>query len=360
MATNNLLEQAYTALKAGRKQEARQLLEQVIVEQPNEFRGWLWLASVTDSPQAALAHVEQAARLNPTHRSVVQARAWAQKRVDQVSVKSNQYSVESKQVSVASGAGTDEEESKRPFTPLLWAAAAALLLLLLLGGSWWIGYSNRTTTNAAQESPPLLEAASVTNLDETAVEPIPTSLPTNTPTAQPRSLIQAKSVSAANEPLPTWTPTPLPTATPTPTPTPEPTFVANSSYVERPDGVGLNERWIDINLTTQTLTAYEGDELVFSTLISSGVSDRRTVTGQFRVWHRTLSQTMDGGRFGYDYYLENVPYVMYFYRDFAIHGAYWHNNFGTPMSSGCVNMKVDEAEWLFNWSQMGTLVNVRY
>jgi lipoprotein-anchoring transpeptidase ErfK/SrfK len=350
MSEQVLLKQAYTALKAGRKQEARRLLAQVVAQYPREFRGWLWLASVTESPQEALAYVERAARLNPNHPSVAQARVWVEKRLV------------NERPAAAPPAEKQTEREKRPFSPLLWAGATALLLLVLLLGAWLVGngrLNNRDVVAGSQPAAPL----TVANTDSaSAVEAVdPTAVPTITPSPDPtRSLVLAKAVAAGSDPLPTWTTTPIPTATPTATPTPEPTFVADRTYIQRPAGVGINERWVDINLTTQTLTAYEGDEPVFSTLISSGISTRPTVTGQFRVWHRTRSQTMDGRRLGFDYYLENVPYVMYFYRDYAIHGTYWHNNFGTPMSSGCVNMKIEEAEWLFNWSQMGTLVNVRY
>jgi lipoprotein-anchoring transpeptidase ErfK/SrfK len=120
------------------------------------------------------------------------------------------------------------------------------------------------------------------------------------------------------------------------------------------------EHWIDVNLTTQSLTAYEGDQPVLTTYISSGAWPHLTVTGQFQVYIRYQSQDMNGFRLGYDYYLENVPYVMYFYEDFALHGTYWHNNFGYPMSHGCVNMKTADAQWLFNWSSYGTVVNVHY
>ena len=120
------------------------------------------------------------------------------------------------------------------------------------------------------------------------------------------------------------------------------------------------EKWIDVNLSTQTLVAYEGNTPVYQTLISSGLPEFSTVTGQFRVWLRYESQTMNGYALGYDYYLDNVPNVMYFHGNYAIHGAYWHNNFGQPMSHGCVNAPLDAAQWLFNWSSNGTLVNVHY
>lgn len=184
------------------------------------------------------------------------------------------------------------------------------------------------------------------------------------PTATPLAGLLHKKVSqAAGTPPPTWTVTPSPTATPTATPTPVPTFISESTApqpVLRPIGVGPNERWIDVNLTQQRLVAYEGDTPVFDTLVSSGTWNHPTVTGQFRVWLRFTSQTMDGRRLGYNYYLENVPYVMYFYQDYALHGTFWHNNFGTPMSHGCVNLPTPAAEWIFNWSTIGTLVYVHY
>jgi len=115
-------------------------------------------------------------------------------------------------------------------------------------------------------------------------------------------------------------------------------------------------RWIDINLSKQRLTAYQGNSAVFSTLISSGVAGRRTPTGRFAVRTKIPSQRMTGP--GYN--LPGVPYVMYFAGANAIHGTYWHNNFGRPMSHGCVNMRIPEAKWIYNWASIGTPVSVHY
>ena len=127
-----------------------------------------------------------------------------------------------------------------------------------------------------------------------------------------------------------------------------------------PAPVSYGDKWIDVDLTTQRLTAYENTTPVYNAVISSGRWPYATVTGQFRIYTRYVSQDMNGYRLGYDYYLPNVPYVQYFYRDFSIHGTYWHNNFGTPMSHGCVNLTIPDSEWIFNWSNIGTLVNVHY
>jgi LysM repeat protein len=123
---------------------------------------------------------------------------------------------------------------------------------------------------------------------------------------------------------------------------------------------GAGERWIDVNLSTQSLTAFEGNTPVYSALISSGTWAHPTVTGQFRVYIRYELQDMDGRYLGFNYYLPNVPYVMYFYKGYALHGTYWHSNFGTPMSHGCVNLTIPDAQWIYNWSTYGTLVNVHY
>ncbi|MGD8966517.1 MAG: LysM peptidoglycan-binding domain-containing protein [Anaerolineae bacterium] len=116
------------------------------------------------------------------------------------------------------------------------------------------------------------------------------------------------------------------------------------------------ERWIDVNLSTQTLTAYEGNRPVRRVVVSTGLPRTPTPVGQFRVWTRLRYDHMSGP----GYYLPNVPYVMYFYRGYGLHGTYWHHNFGTPMSHGCVNLPTAEAGWLFNWASVGTKVVTHY
>jgi len=109
------------------------------------------------------------------------------------------------------------------------------------------------------------------------------------------------------------------------------------------------EKHIYVDLATQTLYAYQGNTLVMKTPISSGRWGR-TPVGNFNIWIKLRATRMSGGS-GADYYnLPNVPWVMYFYRDFGLHGAYWHNNFGYTMSHGCVNMRPIDARDLFAWA----------
>lgn len=120
------------------------------------------------------------------------------------------------------------------------------------------------------------------------------------------------------------------------------------------------EKHIYINLTTQTLSAFQGDTLFMTASISSG-KWHPTPTGEFSIWEKVRATRMTGGQ-GADYYdLPNVPYVMFFTgpgapegAGFGLHGAYWHDNFGHPMSHGCVNMRTVDAQKLYNWVDPAT------
>jgi hypothetical protein len=120
------------------------------------------------------------------------------------------------------------------------------------------------------------------------------------------------------------------------------------------------ERWIDVDLTSQTLTAYEGQEPVFNVAVSTGTWQYPTVVGTFAIYVKFEKARMRGGS-GVDAYdLPDVPYVMYFHKGYGLHGTYWHDNFGTPMSHGCVNLSMVDSEWLFNWASVGTKVVSHY
>lgn len=122
------------------------------------------------------------------------------------------------------------------------------------------------------------------------------------------------------------------------------------------DAPAAGRRWIEVNLSDQTLTAWQGDVAVMHTYISSGLPATPTVTGRFKIGTKYTSQRMTGP--GYD--LPGVPWVMYFYGGYAIHGAYWHTKFGSPMSHGCVNVEPGEAQLLYNWAPAGTEVYVHH
>ncbi len=118
-------------------------------------------------------------------------------------------------------------------------------------------------------------------------------------------------------------------------------------------------KWIEVDLTHQYVRAWEYNTKVFGEYISSGVADHPTPTGTFHIFEKLRYDEMIGGTKGTpDYYdLKNVPWTMYFRAGgYALHGTYWHHNFGYPMSHGCVNMTIDGAAWVYQWAPMGTTV----
>ena len=122
-------------------------------------------------------------------------------------------------------------------------------------------------------------------------------------------------------------------------------------YHQEVDFPTTHEKWIDVDLSEQRVVAYEGTKAVRAFTVSTGLARTPTVQGEFRIQLKVQRQTMSGGSAAYGYYsLPNVQWVQYFYQEYAFHGAYWHDNFGQPMSHGCINMTNDDAKWLFDWA----------
>ena len=116
-------------------------------------------------------------------------------------------------------------------------------------------------------------------------------------------------------------------------------------------GETTGSKWIEVDLSEQKLRAWEGTKLILESLVSSG-KWAPTPTGEFAIWAKLKYSKMEGGKKGTNtyYYLPNVPYTMYFYKDYGLHGTYWHNNFGQPMSHGCINLPSQAAQQLFFWT----------
>lgn len=128
----------------------------------------------------------------------------------------------------------------------------------------------------------------------------------------------------------------------------------------RPDRIGSEEKWVDVNLSRKTLVAMLGDKPMYAALISPGRTstkkdkDHRTKTGMFRIREKHIATTMDGdGTTGGElpYSIMDVPYVEYYDGSYALHAAFWHNNFGREQSHGCVNLAPADAKWLFFWTE---------
>jgi lipoprotein-anchoring transpeptidase ErfK/SrfK len=127
-----------------------------------------------------------------------------------------------------------------------------------------------------------------------------------------------------------------------------------------PEGVDTG-RWIEVNLYEQTLAVYDDYEMVFATLVASGLDPFWTKPGLFQIYETHDATDMDGA-FELDssdaYYLEDVPWTMYFDNARALHGAYWRANLGFPQSHGCVNISVGDARWIYDWADIGDWVYV--
>jgi len=242
--------------------------------------------------------------------------------------------------------GKNLEARRRSFLPLL-----LVLACVVIAWAAWPGSASpalafiRQSVSVPQATPTLAGAA--------AEVLKPTYTPTFTPTFTPTP-------TASPTPTATETPTPTPTFTPTSTPLPTDTPLPTPTYEEPPTPIpppgGDGERWIDVDLSQQRVYAYEGSVVVNSFIVSTGTWQHPTLTGQYHIYIKLLYANMSGP----GYYLPNVPYTMYFYKGYALHGTYWHHNFGTPMSHGCVNLSIPDAEWLYNFASVGTLVNVHY
>jgi hypothetical protein len=127
-----------------------------------------------------------------------------------------------------------------------------------------------------------------------------------------------------------------------------------------PKGV-TNGRWIEVNLQEQTLSVYENTKLRFATLMASGVDYYWTRPGLFQVYQKHETTPMSGA-FEADrsdfYYLEDVPWTLYYDEARALHGAYWRARLGFPQSHGCVNLSPGDAQWLYQWTGEGDWVYV--
>ena len=388
----DLIVQAREALRRGDKETAHSLGEQAALLAPGLEDAWLVLTASDPNPEDALAYAQQALEINPSSARALKAVEWAIARLKQAQTAPETVeavAAASTPVPPAAGQEKPPAAKKSNNRPLIFAALFLLLLLCAVGviaaytgithfafGS--ILNSAPTPTQENLWAPMKLVKPSVTPLSGSAViqqvlaSPTPTllnpglvtSVPTETPASAPTE---------TSTPTPTQIPTEASTTTMeangTPgsmsmqivddTPTSEyvaPTSSTSSAPLPAVASSGDGARWIDVDLTNQMVYAYEGDAVINSFLVSTGTWLTPTVTGQYKIYVKYRSAPMSGP----GYYLPNVPYIMYFYKGYGLHGTYWHNNFGTPMSHGCVNLRTDEASWLYSWASVGTLVNVHY
>lgn len=370
------MQAARTAIEQGQRNQARRLLRTVLQTEPENYRAWLWLAGLTESPTASLEYVRRAHSLQPDDATVAKALAWAEQRA--VAPETGDTATQQRLVA---GAGAvkpfiPQQTPVRPTTtptppaaeatppapapdantpaPRNWGRILALLLVIVVAVALLI-LVIRWAQRAAQSAEFPVPSGALARTAATAFT-TGAGVPGHAAQTHHASSLVVRDWSADNVYI-AWRQAETGHAT-------SEAAIGEAQAEEAPLAATAqadpNTRWIDVNLTTQTLVAYEKDRPVYDALISSGMWPYLTVTGQFHIYLRLASQNMSGYHLGYDYYLPNVPYVMYFYQDYALHGAYWHQNFGNPMSHGCVNLDLDTAAWLYDFASVGTLVNVHY
>lgn len=295
LTSTDWLRQGRVALRRGRLTEARHALLAALAADPRNEQAWVQLSRLS-SPRARLAYLARALELNPAN---PHAR---------------------RELRCARRASTAPVFHPRPPAASKWWPIILLLLVSLAGLSGLVAWFELTSPQ-----PPAMAALSL---------PLKVRL----------------------EATPTHTLAPTQTSTPAPSPTEAAPVTTSAMSSTLPPAVANDERWIEVNLTTQTLTAYAGAMPIQTFIVSTGTWQYPTVTGEYRIYVKYPAADMAGP----GYYLPSVPSVMYFYEGYGLHGTYWHNNFGTPMSHGCVNLRTDEAAWLFEWASVGTVVNIHY
>ena len=368
-ASRQSLENARKAMQRGDRQAARSWAEKAAVEAPNTEDPWLFLAALS-SPRASVSYLERALKINPQSDRARKGMHWAVKRLRQAKpAESTKEQTQPHRVvpvysepktqprvipsKVAASAPRLEPLLPKALAKYSWSFAALLVVIVIVIAAWTFWPGNASPAQAFLHLPVAGPASSGFGA------PADVAKPTYTPSVTPTSI-----PTATFTPLPTFTSTPVPTDTLVPTNTPVPTNPPPPVNTARPAPTNTpydipdngETRWIDVDLSQQMLYAYEGNTIVASFLVSTGVSQFPTVTGQYHIYIKLVSTLMAGD----GYYLPDVPYTMYFYKGYGLHGTYWHNNFGHPMSHGCVNMYTPDAKWLFYWASVGTLVNIHY
>ncbi|NLS78145.1 MAG: L,D-transpeptidase family protein [Chloroflexi bacterium] len=314
-----LIEQGRTLLDKGRRDRARRMFAAALQVDPRNIEARLGLAEASDDLSERMAHIAKALEVDPQN---AQARAALR---------------EARRLLLERRAPQDPRFSTWKLAPARgkslprWAVIAILAALFVLSiGAGGLLAARSTNAFWSQIFPPTQTPTATASPTATA-----TGTPTHTPTETATPTV-TETPTITSTPTRTHTPTITSTFTPTPTET----------FTSTPTATPTPERWIDVNLTTQTLVAYEGDKPVLTTKISSGSAQFPTIEGIYYIYLKLLKQTMTGE----DYETPDVPWVMYFHLSYSLHGAYWHNDFGRPRSHGCVNLPLDAAEWLYYWT----------
>lgn len=407
---NEQLHAGIEAAQAGQPNVARGHLKAVLVQEPQNIPALLWLAFIAPTPEESIELLEQVLSLDPTNEPAKSGLQWAKTRLETQTPSTTQEDEASDQedepLNLRQQLFSSDSQKKGRKSVLAHRARRTinpflLLLVIIVGVAAYtsseftrLGIVSANTTQPAEDDifgitaqlyQPNESPIDDSPTDQTAISTDPISVNDNSikgQTAQTTAsrvipiAAPAQAVPSSVEPaISKFSREGDRLTLPDPPPTIEiplsiapvligPTTTRSEPVLFEPVEVSQlahqpsypEQKWIEVDVTTQRVTAWEGNIPVMSFATSTGLPETPTILGKFNIYWKLESATMTGD----NYYLPDVPYTMYFHEDFGIHGTYWHNNFGQPMSHGCVNLPSEDAEWFFRWAEVGTPVSVRY
>lgn len=331
------------AHKAGDNQAAWLHFQAALREDTQNTTALLWLAYLADSHEKRIFLLKRVLEIDPDNQRALAGLKWAEEEKQRETAREAEQA--KAEIATASGEvqpatreevldlnqrlkntvgaedlkeqakkGTIAQRARRRISPLIFlVVGVSAIAITLLAASWL----NPSPSLAAL--PPQGEAATAASLVAVAIA-------TFTPSPDPTRIDIL---------FPTATPLPPTPALPTITP-------VSLAY----QTASADEKWVEVILSEQRVVAWEGAKAVMSFPASTGLPGTPTRVGQFHIYQKYLSTRMTGP--GYN--LPNVPYTMYYDGGYSLHGTYWHNNFGQPMSHGCINLSTEDAEQLFAWA----------
>lgn len=391
-ASSKKLHLGIKAARAGQNDVAINYLARVLRQDPTNIPAMLWLAFVLPAPQDSLRVLQRILVLDPNNARARAGLRWVRGRLELMPVESglSRQPAATEPISTAPRSDCTTSHQKGPAATKpgrskyrFRYAISAMLAVILVGlvgitiGSGlsimvppetlaaWLPVSPQTVEGndavvvgpspaakpGASPSLPLLEnltsasdtitlAASqrvkpqVVDLAPQPQESLKSGLPDQYPAGETNILLgQTTSPSSTESSVLIGPAVPV-----------DPTPVDPALLAHQPAYPG--EKWIEVNVITQEVTAWEGNVPVMSFISSTGLPNTPTVLGKYNIYWKLEKTLMTG----LGYYLPNVPYTMYFYQGYALHGTYWHDDFGQPMSRGCVNLSTDNAKTLFEWA----------
>jgi lipoprotein-anchoring transpeptidase ErfK/SrfK len=384
--TSQYLTLGISAARAGQKREARQYFKAVLKQTPHHVPALFWMAFVAPTPEASLDLFERVLKLDPDNERAQAGISWAEKQIglaaesrpevdvatdtnekpsDETLFTRDQF-LSAPEIQEQSQKGVRAHRARRTINPFL-------AMLLLFGAAALIMFGGYSLLTQPTETLAAWRSGTVADVQQAVVNPIHDD-GFAVPVAHRQSAFDTltgvtKPVSAAEAPQMRLEPITLAAVDVPPVAQPEIPVVVNFTPDEMVGPVGqvhnnrklfvpvdenllahtpasADEKWIEVDLSAQTLTAWEGKVPVMAFLTSTGLPGTPTVQGEFNIYWKLESTLMAGP----GYYLPEVPYTMYFYNGYGLHGAYWHNNFGQPMSHGCVNLRNEDSKTLFEWA----------